>query len=118
MLAEVYLGMPRAGRRERALAVLRRVGLEDRAEFLPTKISGGQQQRVAIARALLGEPSLLLCDEPTGNLDSVNSAAVLDLFGVLSDEGMTLVLITHDEDVAKRARRRVRIVDGRLSEVG
>ncbi len=117
MLAEVYLGMPRTGRRQRALDALDRVGLSERAEFLPTKISGGQQQRVAIARALLGDPSLLLCDEPTGNLDSVNTAALLDLFDELGDDGMTLVLITHDEDVAWRARRRARIVDGELTEV-
>jgi ABC-type lipoprotein export system ATPase subunit len=117
MLAEVYLGVPRGGRRERAFAALERVGLADRSEFVPTKLSGGQQQRVAIARALMGEPSLLLCDEPTGNLDSANTASVLRLFGELNSEGLTLVVITHDEQVAALARRQVHIIDGRLTEV-
>jgi ABC-type lipoprotein export system ATPase subunit len=116
MLAEVYLGRPREGRRERAMAALERVGIEQRADFPPTKLSGGQQQRVAIARALMGSPSLLLCDEPTGNLDSVNSASVLGLFEDLVNEGMTMLLITHEEAVAKRMRRRTSITDGRLTE--
>lgn len=116
MLAEVYLGRPRAGREARAQHALARVGLSDRAEFVPTKLSGGQQQRVGIARALMGEPSLLLCDEPTGNLDSVNTASVLDLFDELRADGMTLLVITHDDDVASRSVRRVSIVDGRLTE--
>ena len=84
MLAELYVGAPRKGRRDRAMAALDRVGLTDRADFLPTRLSGGQQQRAAIARALMGEPSLLLCDEPTGNLDSQNADSVLDLFERLS----------------------------------
>lgn len=117
MLAEVYVGAPRRGRRERALAALDRVGLFDRSEFLPTKLSGGQQQRVAIARALIGEPSLLLCDEPTGNLDSRSADAVLDVFAQLSREGLTLAVITHDQHVADRADRRVGIIDGRLREL-
>jgi ABC-type lipoprotein export system ATPase subunit len=117
MLGEVYIGAPRAGRRERALAGLARVGLSDRAHFLPTKMSGGQQQRVAIARALMGSPSLLLCDEPTGNLDSVNTASVLKLFEELGREGLTLIVVTHDDQVAQLAHREVRIVDGRLTEV-
>ncbi|MGD9704162.1 MAG: ABC transporter ATP-binding protein [Acidimicrobiia bacterium] len=117
MLAEIYVGSPRRGRRERALAALARVGLTDRAEFLPPQLSGGQQQRAAIARAIMGEPALLLCDEPTGNLDTENAESVLDLFSLLSDDSMTLAVITHDEDVAKRAHRRVRIVDGVLTEV-
>jgi putative ABC transport system ATP-binding protein len=116
MLSEVYLGVPRAGRRERALAALERVGVAERAGFLPAKLSGGQQQRVAIARALAGAPSLLLCDEPTGNLDSRNTAAALALFAQLVAEGMTMLIITHDDDVAARMPRRTRIVDGRLSE--
>lgn len=116
MLAEVYLGRARAGREQRARDVLERVGLADRAEFLPTKLSGGQQQRVGIARALMGQPSLLLCDEPTGNLDSLNTTSVLDLFDDLRADGMTLLVITHDDDVASRSSRRVRIVDGRLTE--
>jgi ABC-type lipoprotein export system ATPase subunit len=116
MLAEIYRGGPREGRAERALASLERVGMTHRAQFPPTKLSGGEQQRVAIARALVGSPSLLLCDEPTGNLDSANTEAVLGLFDDLGREGLTLVLITHDMHVAEHARRRVRMVDGRLTE--
>jgi ABC-type lipoprotein export system ATPase subunit len=116
MLAEVYLGRSREGRRQRAMAALERVGIEQRADFPPKKLSGGQQQRVAIARALMGSPSLLLCDEPTGNLDSVNSASVLGLFEDLVAEGMTMLLITHEESVAKRMPRRTSITDGRLTE--
>ena len=116
MLAEVYLGRPREGRQARAMAALERVGIGERAEFLPSRMSGGQQQRVAIARALLGEPSLLLCDEPTGNLDSVNTAAALELFDELGADGMTILIITHDSDVAERMPRRTRIVDGQLTE--
>ena len=116
MLAEVYLGRPREGRRERAMAALQRVGIEQRADFQPTKLSGGQQQRVAIARALMGSPSLLLCDEPTGNLDTVNSASVMALFEELVADGMTMLLITHEESVARRMPRRTSITDGRLTE--
>ena len=116
MLSEVYRGGQRAGRRERALAALERVGVAHRADFMPGKLSGGEQQRVAIARALVGEPSLLLCDEPTGNLDSRNTAAMLELFEGLVADGMTMLLITHDEAVAARMPRRTSIVDGRLRE--
>ncbi|MEA2131595.1 MAG: putative transport system permease protein [Solirubrobacteraceae bacterium] len=116
MLAEVYLGRPREGRRQRAMAALDRVGIGERADFPPKKLSGGQQQRVAIARALMGSPSLLLCDEPTGNLDSVNSASVLALFEDLVADGMTMLLITHEESVAERMPRRTSITDGRLTE--
>jgi len=116
MLSEVYVGGSRAGRRGRALAALERVGVAHRADFSPGKLSGGQQQRVAIARALMGEPSLLLCDESTGNLDSVNTASVLELFDGLCAEGVTMVIITHDAEVAAKARRIARIVDGRLTE--
>jgi putative ABC transport system ATP-binding protein len=83
---------------------------------VPTKLSGGEQQRVAIARALMGDPSVLLCDEPTGNLDSVNTESVLSLFDDLGAAGLTLVIVTHEEAVARRARRRVHIIDGRLTE--
>ncbi len=116
MLAELYRGMPREGRADRALAALERVGMENRAKFLPTRLSGGEQQRVAIARALMADHSVLLCDEPTGNLDSANTASVLGLFDELSEEGLTLVLVTHDEHVAAHADRRVRMTDGRLTE--
>jgi ABC-type lipoprotein export system ATPase subunit len=117
MLAELYVGAPRQGRRERALQALERVGLEDRAEFVPTRLSGGQRQRAAIARSLMAEPSLLLCDEPTGNLDSKSAANVLDILGELAHGGLTLIVITHDENVAAKADRRVRIIDGHLIEI-
>lgn len=120
MLAEAYRrprpGRGRAGRRTRAEQALRRVGLAHRAGFRPDRLSGGERQRVAIARALMSEPALLLCDEPTGNLDSENTESVLDLFGRLGEQGMTLVVITHEEAVSGRAHRRVRISDGRLTE--
>jgi macrolide transport system ATP-binding/permease protein len=115
MLAEVYRKSASAGRRDRALEAIRRVGLEQRADFLPAQLSGGEKQRVAIARALVGGPSLLLCDEPTGNLDSKNSADLLDFLKDLNRAGLTLVVVTHDENVARRASRRVHIVDGRLA---
>ncbi len=117
MLAEVYRKQRFRGRRERALAAIHRVGLSHRADFLPVKLSGGEQQRVAIARALVGSPSLLLCDEPTGNLDSKSSNAILDLLEKLNREGLTLAIVTHDESVAKRGSRRVHIVDGMLTDV-
>ena len=118
MLADIYAAGDRAGREARALAALEKVGIGHRRDFLPTKMSGGEQQRVAIARALLGSPRLLLCDEPTGNLDTANTESVLGLFDQLATEGLTFVVITHDEGVAARARHVVRIVDGRLTEVG
>jgi ABC-type lipoprotein export system ATPase subunit len=117
MLADVYAGGERTDREARAQAALEKVGMGHRRDFLPTKMSGGEQQRVAIARALLGSPRLLLCDEPTGNLDTANSQSVLGLFDQLAGEGLTFVVITHDEDVAAHARRVVRIVDGQLTEV-
>ncbi|MEV0623038.1 ABC transporter ATP-binding protein [Nonomuraea sp. NPDC050404] len=116
MLAEVYGAAPRAGRKDRALRALRRVRLEHRVTFLPGSLSGGERQRAAIARALLADPSLLLCDEPTGNLDSRSTDAVLDLFDDLRAQGMTIVVITHESDVSDRAARRVRITDGVLTE--
>lgn len=117
MLAEVYRRTPHAGRQERASMVLKRVGLGHRLEFLPTRLSGGERQRVAIARALLGSPSIMLCDEPTGNLDSKTSGQVLALLDELRDEGLTVIIITHDHEVANHAKRMARIVDGKLSEV-
>lgn len=117
MLAEVYRKQPRSGRRERALAAIERVGLSHRVDFLPTKLSGGERQRVAIARALVGSPSLLLCDEPTGNLDSKATDDLLDLLEILNRQGLTLVIVTHDENVAMRAGRRVHIIDGTLTDV-
>src|SRR6476660_8413483 len=117
MLAEVYRKSPTRGREDRARAAIERVGISHRADFYPSKLSGGEQQRVAIARALVGSPSLLLCDEPTGNLDSKTSANLLDLLAKLNKEGLTLVIVTHDENVANRAGRRVHIIDGRLTDV-
>jgi macrolide transport system ATP-binding/permease protein len=117
MLAEVYRHGSSQGREERARAALQRVGLSHRLDFMPVKLSGGEQQRVAIARALVGSPSLLLCDEPTGNLDSKSSANLLDLLENLNREGLTLVIVTHDETVANRAGRRVHIIDGMLTDI-
>jgi macrolide transport system ATP-binding/permease protein len=117
MLAEVYRKQPSSGRRARALAAIERVGLSHRADFSPMKLSGGEKQRVAIARALVGSPSLLLCDEPTGNLDTKSSAALLDLLEKLNRDGITLVIVTHDENVAGRAARRVHVVDGSVTDV-
>ncbi|MGE0226034.1 MAG: ATP-binding cassette domain-containing protein [Acetobacteraceae bacterium] len=112
MLAEVYRRGAQRGRRDRALAALARVGLLHRLDFLPNRLSGGERQRVAIARALIGSPDVLLCDEPTGNLDSRNSALVLDFLQTLNDEGLTLIVVTHDETVANRGSRRVQVIDG------
>lgn len=114
----VYAGIGAAQRRARALAALERVGLADRVEHRPNELSGGQQQRVAVARALVTDPSLLLADEPTGNLDSTSTADILDLFDELHTQGRTLVLITHEADVAARAARVAHILDGRLSQAG
>jgi putative ABC transport system ATP-binding protein len=117
MLGELYTGTSRSGRAQRAARALDRVGMGHRRDFRPGRLSGGERQRVAIARALVADPALLLCDEPTGNLDSVNTAGVLDLFDELRAAGTTLVVITHDEAVSARAARRVRITDGRLTDV-
>ena len=118
MLAEVYQHGPRRRRRARAEAVLERVGLDHRRDHPPSRLSGGEQQRVAIARALLGSRRLLLCDEPTGNLDTATSASIMTLLAELNQEGMTIVTITHSSELAGHASRRSRIVDGRLSDVG
>jgi putative ABC transport system ATP-binding protein len=110
----LYAGVPGAERKARALAALDRVGLADRAHHRPGEMSGGQQQRTAVARALVGDPALVLADEPTGNLDSVSTADVLTLFDELHSQGRTVVLITHELDVAENARRIVRVKDGRI----
>jgi putative ABC transport system ATP-binding protein len=111
-----YAGINRADRRVRAEASLARVGLADRVSHRPGELSGGQQQRVAVARALVTEPALILADEPTGNLDSTSTADVLDLFDELHDTGRTVVLITHEQDVAARAGRIVRLRDGLVTD--
>jgi macrolide transport system ATP-binding/permease protein len=116
MLAEIYRGQAQQGRRQRAMQAITRVGLAHRADFLPMKLSGGERQRVAIARAIVGNPSLLLCDEPTGNLDSTNSANLLDIFDELNRDGLTLVVVTHDPEVARRSARQIHIIDGRLTD--
>ena len=113
----IYQGVKRAERQERVRQALKRVGLSKRARHMPTELSGGQQQRVAIARALVTRPSLILADEPTGNLDSRTSAEIMEMFHELHEAGNTIVLITHDNDVAAQAARSIRIRDGRLTEV-
>ena len=114
----VYAGVTPAERRRRALAALDQVGLADRADHRPGELSGGQQQRVAIARALVTEPELILADEPTGNLDSTSTSDVLGLLTDLHDAGRTVVLITHENDVAERAGRVVQIHDGQVVDGG
>ena len=111
----LYGGVPRAARNARAREALERLGLGDRMDHQPSELSGGQQQRVAIARALVTQPAILLADEPTGNLDSQSGADVLALLHELNDAGTTVVLITHDGDVAEAAKRSVRVRDGRLA---
>ena len=110
----MYRGVRRGIRRQRALAALAQVGLADRSHHQPNELSGGQQQRVAVARALAMEPSLMLADEPTGNLDSKSTADVLDLFDRIHGEGKTIVIITHEDEVAARADRVVTLRDGRI----
>ena len=113
----VYNRVPRRQRRRRAEEALDRVGLAHRLDFTPRQLSGGERQRVAIARAIAPQPSLLLCDEPTGNLDSKTTASILDLFDELRTDGLTLVVITHEDAVSRRAERQVQMSDGLLREV-
>jgi putative ABC transport system ATP-binding protein len=111
-----YAGVPRAARHQRALAALDGVGLRERVDHLPSELSGGQQQRVAIARALVTDPAMILADEPTGNLDSVSSAEVMRLFGRVHEQGRTIILITHEDEIAAHARRVIRVRDGEIVE--
>ena len=114
----IYAGIGPKERRRRAETLLERVGLSDRMEHLPNQLSGGQQQRVAIARAMAGNPTLLLADEPTGALDQKTGRQVMGLFRELNDEGRTIIMITHDMNIAQNARRVVHIIDGVLTEGG
>ena len=111
----IYAGLKKRKRHEKAMAALEKVGLADRASFKPTQLSGGQKQRVAIARAMVNSPKLLLADEPTGALDSKSGKQIMELFRQLNDEGVTVVMITHDRKVAEQADRIVYIIDGELS---
>ncbi len=113
----IYQGVKATERRVRVADALERVGLTQRAKHLPTELSGGQQQRVAVARAIVTRPSLILADEPTGNLDSKTSVEIMQLFHELHQQGNTIVLITHNDDIARQASRVVHILDGHLSEV-
>ena len=108
----IYAGVGKAAREERARAMLDRVGLGDRAHHKPNELSGGQSQRVAIARALINNPSIVLADEPTGNLDSKTSVEIMDLFSKIHEQGNTVMLVTHEEDIANFTRRIIRIRDG------
>jgi len=112
----IYAGVGRQERTERAEEALRRVGLGDRLDFIPSKLSGGQKQRVAIARAMINSPSILLADEPTGALDQASGAQVMEIFSELNADGATIIMITHDAGVASHAGRTVRIVDGMLTD--
>jgi putative ABC transport system ATP-binding protein len=110
----VYSGIEKPERHKRAKSLLEKVGLGNHIESRPNQISGGQQQRVAIARALINNPRLILADEPTGNLDSVTSEEIMTLFGELNNEGITIVLVTHETDIAAHAKRQVRFLDGKI----
>lgn len=116
MLPLSFAGVKRNLRRDIALKALERVGLAERVNFLPTQLSGGQKQRVAIARALVNNPDIILADEPTGALDQKSGKSVMELFEQLNREGVTIILITHDENVGKRANRLLHIVDGEILE--
>lgn len=113
-----YAGIKKKERKERAMKALERVGLGDRVNFKPTQLSGGQKQRVAIARAMVNNPKILLADEPTGALDSKSGQQIMELFQTLNDEGVTVVMITHDREIASHAKRIVHIIDGEITEEG
>ena len=110
----IYSGIRSRDRKERVSKALRSVGLEDRADHRPAELSGGQRQRVAIARALVNDPSLILADEPTGNLDSRTSAEIMEVFGKLREQGNTLIVVTHEDEIARYGKRVVRLLDGKV----
>ena len=112
----IYAGVKKLDREKRAAAALDRVGLADRVEFKPTQLSGGQKQRVAIARAMVNNPKILLADEPTGALDSKSGRQIMELFDRLNEEGVTIVMITHDAKIASYAKRVIHIIDGEIEE--
>ena len=112
----IELGVSKKERLERAQKVLEKVGLGDRADHKPNELSGGQRQRVAIARALINNPSIVLADEPTGNLDSKSSLEIMNLFSKIHQEGNTVVMVTHEEDISKYAKRTIRMIDGKLAD--
>ena len=114
----IYAGVSKKERKEMGMKALEKVGLADRAAFRPNQLSGGQKQRVGIARAMVNNPKLMLADEPTGALDSKSGKQVLELFDMLNESGVTIVMITHDRKVAERAKRIVHIIDGEISEEG
>ncbi|MDO3386639.1 ABC transporter ATP-binding protein [Gilvimarinus sp. SDUM040013] len=111
-----YRGLGKQDRRARIEYALERVGLASRQKHMPSQLSGGQQQRVAIARALAGKPAFLLADEPTGNLDSLMARQVMDMLSEINEQGMTIVMVTHDPDLARRASRNIQIVDGQVTD--
>ncbi|MBL4707841.1 MAG: ABC transporter ATP-binding protein [Flavobacteriales bacterium] len=112
----IYAGLPKSEREKRALEVLGQVGLGDRVKHKPNELSGGQRQRVAIARALVNSPSIILADEPTGNLDSTTSNEIMGLFDIIHKAGNTIILVTHEEDIAKHAHRIIRLKDGNIEK--
>ena len=111
----IYAGVPKADRLARAEKVLKKVGLGDRTEHKPNELSGGQRQRVAVARALVMNPSIILADEPTGNLDSVTSDGIMELFSEINHDGNTVIVVTHEEDIAARTEKTIRLKDGKLA---
>lgn len=114
-LPMIYAGVPKVERLQRAERVLKKVGLSDRMDHRPNELSGGQRQRVAVARALVMNPSIILADEPTGNLDSVTSDGIMELFSEINKDGNTVIVVTHEEDIAAHAERVIRLKDGKIS---
>ncbi len=117
MLPLIYAGVSKAERAEKATKTLTEVGLADRMEHKPNELSGGQRQRVAVARALVNDPSIILADEPTGNLDSKTSVDIMKLFGLIHDQGNAIILVTHEEDIARYAHRIIRLLDGEIDKI-